>query len=625
MKEQITFGGRSLIFNIAFVVLNLTGLTFLVMGYHDNFVDQKVLFLTIGLILMMLSIGGMILFKGRLMMASVARILVGGLFIVSGLVKANDPIGFAYKLEEYFEDGALAYRIKELFGAPSFSLEFFIDYALALSVIICIVEIVLGVLTIIGGKIKLVSYLMMLMMVFFTFLTWHTANCDADKKFLDRDTYEMSDPIAQIKIDEAPANADVTIVSQTATTLIVDEMKKPQCVDDCGCFGDAMKGSVGRSLTPKESLWKDIILLYLVFWIFLGQWVIKPNTGKQNVTYFITSMVVVTFFSWVFGWYFPVFFAALSILGALWILRAGGKIFGNYWGSMLFVTVLCTLTVIYVLTYVPLKDYRPYAIGENLSERMNDGVEGQFENLLVYKNKETGKLKEFNSSSDEYVQSKIWEDKAWEYDTMITNTIVEPKNPSIMDYNPLISISDIGEPEKKLWFVKEALDTLTQVNYKLTYQDTIVYMMPKEGFDPSYYTGPSWKIVDTVEALDPSVTDLSALMPSIEADRMVILVSKKLNEATWSSVDRIKAIFEECQKLGVPFLMICNADSRDEINAFREEYKLDVPVFTMDGIELKIISRSNPALMILEKGTVRGKYGYRSIPTLEKFIENHLK
>ena len=37
------------------------------------------------------------------MMSSVARVLVGGLFIVSGLIKANDPIGFSYKLEEYFD------------------------------------------------------------------------------------------------------------------------------------------------------------------------------------------------------------------------------------------------------------------------------------------------------------------------------------------------------------------------------------------------------------------------------------------------------------------------------------------------------------------------------------------
>jgi hypothetical protein len=31
------------------------------------------------------------------------RIAVGLLFIFSGLIKANDPLGFSYKLEEYFE------------------------------------------------------------------------------------------------------------------------------------------------------------------------------------------------------------------------------------------------------------------------------------------------------------------------------------------------------------------------------------------------------------------------------------------------------------------------------------------------------------------------------------------
>jgi len=50
-----------------------------------------------------------------------------------------------------------------------------------------------------------------------------------------------------------------------------------------------------------------------------------------------------------------------------------------------------------------------------------------------------------------------------------------------------------------------------------------------------------------------------------------------------------------------------------------------VPVFVMDGIELKIISRSNPALMVLEKGTVIGKYPFRMIPKKEKFTQTYLK
>ena len=37
----------------------------------------------------------------------VSRVLVGALFVVSGLIKSNDALGFMYKLEEYFEPGAM--------------------------------------------------------------------------------------------------------------------------------------------------------------------------------------------------------------------------------------------------------------------------------------------------------------------------------------------------------------------------------------------------------------------------------------------------------------------------------------------------------------------------------------
>ena len=83
MKEKITIEGRSLVFNIVFVVLNLIGLTFLVMGYHDSALTNSTLYKSIGLILLMLSTGGLIVFRGRLMMSNVSRVLVGGLFYVS--------------------------------------------------------------------------------------------------------------------------------------------------------------------------------------------------------------------------------------------------------------------------------------------------------------------------------------------------------------------------------------------------------------------------------------------------------------------------------------------------------------------------------------------------------------
>ena len=38
---------------------------------------------------------------------SLVRLLVGVVFIISGFVKLVDPIGFSFKLEEYFEPHVL--------------------------------------------------------------------------------------------------------------------------------------------------------------------------------------------------------------------------------------------------------------------------------------------------------------------------------------------------------------------------------------------------------------------------------------------------------------------------------------------------------------------------------------
>src|SRR3989304_5737030 len=99
------------------------------------------------------------------------RIIVGSLFIVSGLIKANDTLGFSYKLEEYFENGALAYRVRDWFGWDTFSLEFLVKYALLTAIVMCAAEIVLGFSLLFGTKIKTTLYSLLILTVAFFFLT----------------------------------------------------------------------------------------------------------------------------------------------------------------------------------------------------------------------------------------------------------------------------------------------------------------------------------------------------------------------------------------------------------------------------------------------------------------------
>ena len=625
MKGVVTWFGQSLVLNSLFIFLNISGVTLVTMGFHPSNESNQILFVSIGGVLLLLSIVGLVIFKGRLFMSYFSRIIVGGLFIVSGLIKANDPLGFSYKLEEYFEDGALAFRIKEWFGMPGFSLEFLMDYALFFSVLICILEIVLGVLTIIGGKIRFVAWSLMIIMLFFTFLTWHTANCNPDKQFLDRDTYAANDPVGLQKLDELKTNKSLKLVSKSSKEIVIDEMRQPQCVNDCGCFGDAMKGSLGRSLTPSESLWKDYLLVYFSFWIFIAQRLIRPNSIKENTAMVLLSMLVIVFFSFVFGWFFPVLFGLFVILFSLWLIRAGGVYFSNYWSISAVVTLVCLVFVWYVLAYEPLKDYRPYAEGSNLKQKINDGIEGKYQNLLVYSNLKTGDKKEFDASSKVYLDSKIWEKtKVWKYDTMINKEIIPTRLPSISNqFNPMVNFSEIGKEEKKLKFIQDKLSHQKIQGIIVREKDgDQTYEVTKEDYSDNYSDTSMYEFVKKTQILDPYLSEISLREYILKAPRIFIVFSKELSEFKSKHLERLRSIKTMCSMKKIPFVLICNAN-RAEINLWRNNNNFHVPAFSNDATELKAIARSNPSLMVVESGIVKEKFPWRSFPSvnwLKKYV-----
>jgi len=134
----------------------------------------------------------------------IVRLFVGGLFIFSGIIKVNDPVGTAIKLEEYFQ--VFSYDFAGFF-------QVFIPAALFLSVFLSVLEVVLGIALLAGFRVKQTVWVLLGMIVFFTFLTFYSAYFNK--------------------------------------------------VTDCGCFGDAIK------LTPWQSFQKDIVLLILIGFLFV--------------------------------------------------------------------------------------------------------------------------------------------------------------------------------------------------------------------------------------------------------------------------------------------------------------------------------------------------------------------
>ncbi len=95
-----------------------------------------------------------------------SRVFVGGLFIFSGLIKINDPIGTKIKLEEYFE----------VFSGDFGSFfEWFIPFALPIGMILIVLEIVLGVAVLLNYKMNISMKVILSLMIFFTFLTFYSA------------------------------------------------------------------------------------------------------------------------------------------------------------------------------------------------------------------------------------------------------------------------------------------------------------------------------------------------------------------------------------------------------------------------------------------------------------------
>ena len=96
----------------------------------------------------------------------VAWALLGALFIFSGLVKLNDPVGTAYKLEEYFEVFAVD------FG--SFFL-YFKNAARTLSIVLSSLEVILGVALLLRWYLRQTLWVLLALLVFFAFLTFYSA------------------------------------------------------------------------------------------------------------------------------------------------------------------------------------------------------------------------------------------------------------------------------------------------------------------------------------------------------------------------------------------------------------------------------------------------------------------
>jgi uncharacterized membrane protein YphA (DoxX/SURF4 family) len=371
------------------------------------------------------------------------RAFVGLLFIASGLIKANDPMGFGYKLQEYFD---------------VFHISFLGDFATGIAMFLCIIEIVLGAMLLCGFWRKKVTMALLVTIIFFTFLTF------------------------------------VSAVFKVVTS--------------CGCFGDAIP------LTPWQSFGKDVVLLLMIVYLYLH---------RNRITAVAASAALRT-----------------AILVAVTILSLGFTLYTYY--------------------ALPIVDFLPYKVGNNVPELMKlpAGQKGdEYEMLYQLKNKATGEKKSMNDK--EYLKSGIWEDENWEI---------------------------VGDPERRL--VKKG--------YEIKIKDLNISDASGTDYTKELIENPYYNLV--VVAYDLRKTDTAAF------GRINALALKAADEFNVRTV-------------------LLTSNSAQDAQSFSERHKLFIEVFFADPVPLKSMVRSSPGLMLFKNGVVVDKWSAAFLPDFETLTEKY--
>ena len=164
------------------------------------------------------------------MLKNILRIILAVIFIISGFVKGVDPVGFSFKLEEYF--------------SPSvFNIPFLEKQALILAVIVVVFEMVFGFFLLVKTQLKFTLSMLIALCVFFAFLTFYSAYFNV--------------------------------------------------VTDCGCFGDALKMEPWQSFWKDIVLLAGLLIVYFLYRNEFNEPEDKTNFKKYLSAFAFMTMVFV--------------------------------------------------------------------------------------------------------------------------------------------------------------------------------------------------------------------------------------------------------------------------------------------------------------------------------------------
>ena len=318
------------------------------------------LFIIIGILSLALSYYRYYMKKSTGLFLNFCQYFLGLLFIFSGFVKAIDPLGTSYKMHEYFESFARDGLAAMWDGLAHFSV--------SISIVMIVSEIVLGFAIILGYRMRWAAIGLLAINLFFLYLTGYSylsGYCLTKQAILVPAVLLAILFLSAFVQDHKKRYKGLILISLivflyflyckmggACATCAFDKTKMK--VTDCGCFGDFMK------LKPWETFYKDIFLTIMSLYVVAFSHKLTNVLAEKRAG--LLTLISI----------------AISTLFCL---------YGTYWGE-------------------PVVDFRNYAVGNDINEKMKEIRPRKAEYGFLYKNNSTDEQKEFGMNN--LPDAKLW-------------------------------------------------------------------------------------------------------------------------------------------------------------------------------------------------------------------------
>lgn len=494
----------------------------------------------------------------------------GTLFVFSGWVKAIDPLGTAYKMEQYFAE------FETVFADTAFSFmsgwfPVLAENAPIFSVSVIVLEIVLGVMLLIGSWPRFTSWAFFILVAFFTFLTGFThltAYVPEDVNFFDFGNWGP---------------------------YVKTNMK----VTDCGCFGDFLK------LEPKVSFYKDLALLVpsILFLFTWGKMHRLFNTETRSVIVWSSIIGLIIYCLSNFVWNLPhTDFRPFKNQANIRLEQAVEEIAET---SVQVTAYQLTNKESGEVVELPLNDY--LSRYKEFPKEAWDAEQIKTAPVIqMVKQGDTYDLVELEDDPELESELVNYLSTKWALEGDAITTPVEHTKVSEFD------ISDVSGNSVTYELLNNPDYSFLIVAYKL-YADVEEQIVNQS--DTIF-------VVDTVRTAD--TTFLAQRFDRVERKQIV----KKVNNWKPKYLDiwkgDVNPVMFKAQENGLKVTAVTSFNDAETLEDFKKAAGINYPLHIADDILLKTIIRSNPGVLLLKKGEVIMKWHHRHLPDFETIQEEYM-